>query len=121
MLSIDYLSVLVQGSPLATVLQTIERLTHTYDHVLGTDYHLDGSLATFSHSIKTRWKQILSGVVSEMVNELHELKETISSLDFSRHHDTSSSTNLSDSTIKRDKASTVTVREDSHTSRKISI
>ena len=114
--AIDRLSLLIQGSPLATVLHTIERLTHTYDHVLGTDYHLDRNLAVFSHSMKTRWKQIISGVVSEVVNELQELRETISSSDFIRYHDTSSSTctNPRDSTVKRDNTSTMS--EDSRTS-----
>ena len=112
--AVDRLSSLVQGSPLATVLQTIEGLTHAYDHVLGTDYHLDRNLAAFSHSVKTRWNQILSAVVSEMANELQKLKKAISSSDSGRYHDTSSSTNLNDSTLKRDKACTVS--EGSHTS-----
>ena len=112
--AIDRLASLVQGSPLATVLHTIEGLTHAYDHVLGTDYDLDRNLAAFSHSVKTRWNQILSGVVSEMANELKELREAISSSDFSRYHNTNSSTNLSDSTLRRDEACTVS--DGSHTS-----
>ena len=114
--AVDRLSLLIQGSPLATVLQTIERLTHTYDHILGTDYHLDRNLDAFSHSMKTRWKQIISGVISEVVNELQELGETISLSDFIRHHGISSSTctDPHDSTIKRDNMSTVS--EYSHTS-----
>ena len=114
--AIDRLSLLIQGSPLATVLQTIERLTHTYDHVLGTDYHLDRNLDALSHSMKTRWKQIISGVVNEVVNELQELRETISLSDFIRYHSTSSytCTNQCNSTIKREKMSIVI--EDSHSS-----
>lgn len=105
--AIDRLVSLVQGSPLATILETIESLTHTYDHILGTDYHLDRTLAAYSRSLKTQWNQILSGVVSEIANELQELKETISLSNSSQSHDANSSTNLKDSTLKRDKESTV--------------
>ena len=114
--AIDRLSLIIQGSLLATFLQTIERLTHTYDHILGTDYHLDRNLDAFSHSMKTRWKQIISGVVSEVVNELQELRVMMSLSDFIRYHGTSSSTctNPRDSTIERESLSTVS--EDSHTS-----
>ena len=103
--AVDRLTSLVQGSPLATILQTIERLTHTYDHVMGTDYHLDRSLAAYSHSVKTRWNQILSGVVSEIAHELQELKGAISS-NSSHCHNSSSSTNLCDSAQKRDEVCT---------------
>ena len=65
---------LTQGSPLATILQSIEQLSHAYDNILGTDYHLDSSLVAHSTLVKTRMKHILSGVVNEISNEIKELK-----------------------------------------------
>lgn len=64
---------LVQGSPLATILQSIEQLSHAYDNILGTDYHLDSSLVAHSQVVKTRMKHIVSGVVDEITNELWRL------------------------------------------------
>ena len=104
----------VQGSPLATVLETIEGLTHTYDHVLGTDYHLDRTLAAYSHSLKTQWNQILSGLVSEIANELQELKQALSSPNSNQSHNTNSSTNLKDSTLEQDRV--CIANEGTHTS-----
>ena len=45
----------------------------------------------------------MSGVVSEIVNELQELKQALSSPSSKQSHDTNSSTNLKDSTLKQDR------------------
>ena len=65
---------LIQGSPLATILQSIEQLSLTYDHVLGTDYHLDASLVAHSQVIKTRVKHFLSQVVGKITDQLKQFE-----------------------------------------------
>ena len=95
--STNKIASLIEGSPLAGILQSIEQLAHTYslyDHILGIDYHVDRSLAANSERVKTRLKHILTGVVSEVANEIQELREAIATRTLNppigHHNDTKS-------------------------------